>query len=103
MRREWITFLRVYVLPPSQPLGSDVRGVLKKFRSAKAKISLRESLANFKIFDPAKKAKNLPKIEKNSNLKVDALPYSSTDSTRFYSEYYLGIPLSIAGIKNYFG
>ena len=52
---------------------------------------------------PAKKVKNRPKIEKNSNLKVDALPYSSTDSTRFYREYYLGIPLSIAGIKNYFG
>ena len=53
--------------------------------------------------NPAKKAKNRPKIEKKSNLKVDALPYSSTDSTRFYREYYLGIPLSIAGIKNYFG
>ena len=26
MRRECITFLRVYVLPTTQPLGSDVRG-----------------------------------------------------------------------------
>ena len=68
------------------------------------KISLRES-ENFaaRILSYAKKAKNRPTIEKKSNLKVDALPYSSTDSTRFYSEYYLGIPLSIAGIKNYFG
>ena len=35
---------------------------------------------------PAKRAQNRPKIEKNSNLKVDALPYSSTDSTHFYRE-----------------
>ena len=71
------------------------------------KISLREhekfASRVLSCHTPAKKAKNRPKIEKNSNLKVDALPYSSTDSTHFYREYYLGIPLSIAGIKNYFG
>ena len=57
----------------------------------------------FKFCTPTKNAKNGPKIVKNSNLKVGPSPYSSRDSTHFYREYYLGIPLSIAGIKNYFG
>ena len=52
-----------------------------------------------KFSAPAKKAKNRPKIEKNSNLKVDRSPYSSTDRTHIYRVYHLGIPLSIPGIK----
>ena len=49
-----------------------------------------------------KTAKIDQKSSKISNLKVDALPYSSTDSTHIYRLYYSGIPLSTPGIKNCF-
>ena len=45
-------------------------------------------------------AKIDPKSSKISNLKVDALPHRSTDSTHIYRLYYPTIPLSIAGNKN---
>ena len=41
-------------------------------------------------------------LKKKSNLKVDALPHSSTDSTHIYRFYPPTIPLSIGAIKNYF-
>ena len=46
-----------------------------------------------------KTAKNRPKTEKKSNLKVDALPHTLTDSTHIYRVYYPTIPLSNAGNK----
>ena len=55
-----------------------------------------------KFCTPAKKAKNRPKIEKNSNLKVDALPHTSTNSAHIYNVYYPTNPLSIAGNKKNF-
>ena len=98
--------MRYHILKPTAPIYTAYTTlltlyplqVIKKFacNTPCKKVTL-------KFCTPAKKAKNRPKIGKNSNLKVDALSHSSTDSTHVYSEYYLGIPLSIAAIKNYFG
>ena len=94
--------MRFHIVQPTAPIYTGYTTLLtlyplpaiKKFR-----LQLAQQKSNFEIFGPCQKAKNRPKIEKKSNLKVDALPHNSTDRTHIYRLYHLGIPLSIPGIK----
>ena len=98
--------MRYHILKPTAPIYTAYTTlltlyplqVIKKFR---LQYALQKS--NFEILHPCQKSQKSTKNWKKSNLKVDALPYSSTDSTHIYRFYPPTIPLSIAAIKNYFG